>query len=66
MKYATNYSWLTATEQKVDRTSMLLAAVHPDSLTCLVVLAEMHQTTVSPQGRITETAHPLLSIFPDH
>lgn len=66
MKYTTNYSCLTVTEQKVDRTSMLLTAVLPDSLTCLVALAEMYQTNVSPQSRITETPHPLLSILPDH
>lgn len=66
MKYTTNYFLLTVTEQKADRTHMLMAAVHPDNLTRLMVLSETHQTIVLPQGRITETPHPPLSVFPDH
>lgn len=66
MKYTTNYFWLAVTEQKADRTHMLLAAVHPDNLTRLMVLSETHQTIVLLRDRITETPHPLLSIFPDH
>lgn len=56
MKYTTNYSLWTVVEQKVGRTPMLLAAVHPHSLTSLMVLAEKHHTIVLHQGKIRNSA----------
>lgn len=51
-----NYSLLPVVEQKVDRSLMVLAAVHPHSLTCLMVLADKHHTIVLQQCRIRDSA----------